>query len=801
MTIPRFLRAAMKPSWFSTRRPRLRRAGACALAGAAVLLPLGSALDAQTIDPRALQQDSVNTNDPSEVFLKAYTSVQQAERLEQDGKRNPALAKYRFAASLLEQLIQTNPNWQPLIVRYRLRNTSETIRRLEEKGAVQAATPAPGMTLRPGAPGDTDDLPAPDNQGPTRNSLTPPVPVADTSALDKTIADLKTKLSKTQKELKSAVDSLSAAQKEKKEALATAQKDKKEALAAAQKEKEDTAAAAEKEKQALVKARDDMESQMKTARSDAQAAQKKFDQTTTDRDRLQAQLAKTEERLKDLSVKSPDAIQTRKELRDQVADLKKQVARAQTVTDSAGKTRAEFDAHLAEDEKRIADLTKERDAATAQADLTRDAARTIETLQGQNTALTQKLTDAETRIASLTEESIQKKEELAGMQQELTGLRDQLATSRDQNDRSATTVTELRQQLDEGAKKLEDMKAKGMTGEDFARMTKENELLRGIVLRELKVQSRQAAARKLLTDELARLDVQSATLNTQIEELGRPTTQLSDEERSLFKEPLVTISDAEDSSSKEVTIQQFGANHQPNDTTPASSPTPAVAATPPDRTAQADPLPDDHQPRATPSHGGGAPKVVTSSQPLVSEELLPMAREAQENFARGKYTDAERVYDKLLSRDPKNAYLLSNQGVVLFRQDKLKSAEVVLKKALQVTPKDPFCLATLGIVYYRMHRYDDALTFLTQAIQLDPRNATAHNYLGITSSQKGWPEAALEEIQKAITINPNYADAHFNIAVIYATNQPPAKEQAQRHYKIATSLGATPDPTLEKMIQ
>ena len=103
-----------------------------------------------------------------------------------------------------------------------------------------------------------------------------------------------------------------------------------------------------------------------------------------------------------------------------------------------------------------------------------------------------------------------------------------------------------------------------------------------------------------------------------------------------------------------------------------------------------------------------------------------------------------------------------------------------------------------GIVYYRMHRYDDALTYLTQAIQLDPRNATAHNYLGITSSQKGWPEAALEEIQKAITINPNYADAHFNIAVIYATNQPPAKEQAQKHYKIATSLGATPDPTLEK---
>ena len=59
----------------------------------------------------------------------------------------------------------------------------------------------------------------------------------------------------------------------------------------------------------------------------------------------------------------------------------------------------------------------------------------------------------------------------------------------------------------------------------------------------------------------------------------------------------------------------------------------------------------------------------------------------------------------------------------------------------------------------------------------------------------------MEELQKAINLNPNYADAHFNIAVVYATYQPPAKDRAQEHYKIATSLGAAPDPTLEKLIK
>lgn len=124
MKLPRFLRTAV-------------------MACAASLLPLESTVHAQAAPP----PEAVNTSDPSETFLKAYTSVQQAEKLEQEGKRAPAVAKYRFAASLLEQLSQTNPNWQPLIVRYRLRNTTETIRRLEEKGTLQAATPPPSPAM------------------------------------------------------------------------------------------------------------------------------------------------------------------------------------------------------------------------------------------------------------------------------------------------------------------------------------------------------------------------------------------------------------------------------------------------------------------------------------------------------------------------------------------------------------------------------------------------------------------------------------------------------------------------------
>ena len=342
---------------------------------------------------------------------------------------------------------------------------------------------------------------------------------------------------------------------------------------------------------------------------------------------------------------------------------------------------------------------------------------------------------------------------------------------------------------------MADLKSKGMSSEDLARMTNENNLLKGIVMRQLKADAVRANARKLVSDELARLEVQSDVLNEQIGQLGRPTVQLTEEERNLFKDPLVEVSDADPAAFAAKITAVKPKSLADAAVAPEASPTTGSLSAPPIDQAAPPAVAE-----ASPDPASGGPQVKVDPKPNVSAELQPLAAQAEESFHRGHYNEAEEAYRKLLARDPKNPYLLSNQGVVLFRQNKLKSAEVVLKKAVNFDPKDAFAQSTLGIVYYRMHRYDDAIASLTTAIQLDPKNATAHNYLGITSSQKGWPEAALEEVQKAIALNPKYADAHFNIAVIYATSQPPAKEQAQEHYNTAVSLGATPDAALEKLI-
>jgi tetratricopeptide (TPR) repeat protein len=195
------------------------------------------------------------------------------------------------------------------------------------------------------------------------------------------------------------------------------------------------------------------------------------------------------------------------------------------------------------------------------------------------------------------------------------------------------------------------------------------------------------------------------------------------------------------------------------------------------------------------------PGVKTAPEPAVPPELIGLAREAKDQFERGNYREAEKIYQKALAKAPNNLYILSNQGVVYFRGQKYKLAEEAFKKAIAIAPEDDFSHCTLGIVYYSQGKLDEAINELTKALAINPKNATAHNYLGITASQKGWQEAAMKELETATALDPNYADAHFNLAVVFATITPPNKEGARQHYKRATELGAEPDSALEQMLK
>src|SRR3954469_10477337 len=108
------------------------------------------------------------TEDPSEVFLKAYMTSQQGEKLEHDNQFKAALAKFRFAGSLLDELRKTHAEWQPAIVEYRSRKIGESILRVQSKIGTQTDLAA---TATPAAPAVSSSPYLPQNAGPAEPSV------------------------------------------------------------------------------------------------------------------------------------------------------------------------------------------------------------------------------------------------------------------------------------------------------------------------------------------------------------------------------------------------------------------------------------------------------------------------------------------------------------------------------------------------------------------------------------------------------------------------------------------------------
>jgi Tfp pilus assembly protein PilF len=205
---------------------------------------------------------------------------------------------------------------------------------------------------------------------------------------------------------------------------------------------------------------------------------------------------------------------------------------------------------------------------------------------------------------------------------------------------------------------------------------------------------------------------------------------------------------------------------------------------------------------AEPEELGGGPLVATSTpRPAgLDADLAMKAQEATDAFQQNRFAEAEKLFAEVVEEDPDNVYALSNLGVVRFKLQKFPEAEEVLEKAVELDPQDAFSYETLGIVYFSQGKIDDAIEVLTKALSQDDSRWTAHNFLGIAASRKGWPEAAEKELLKAVELNPQYGDAHYNLAVLYATQQPPSFGLAAKHYRRALSLGSSRSVDLERLL-
>jgi len=164
---------------------------------------------------------------------------------------------------------------------------------------------------------------------------------------------------------------------------------------------------------------------------------------------------------------------------------------------------------------------------------------------------------------------------------------------------------------------------------------------------------------------------------------------------------------------------------------------------------------------------------------------------------RARIIEVEAKVAALAPKTPPSASVMQVSGIPDLSTDRLTA----LQQAVKTSPNDPAAYRDLGVACFQLGQTGPAIEALGRAIALDPNNVYAHNYLGCALMKKGRVESAAKEFHRVIELEEGFAEAHYNLAILYATEDPPALTAARTHYKRALELGMVADPHLAKVLK
>ncbi|MEM7601376.1 MAG: tetratricopeptide repeat protein, partial [Verrucomicrobiota bacterium] len=414
---------------------------------------------------------------------------------------------------------------------------------------------------------------------------------------------------------------------------------------------------------------------------------------------------------------------------------------------------------------RLTEVERERDNLAEVVRGEGNGGKALKELMERNRALTEQLDRAEQLATSLSELSKGKDQDIAMLKSEISRIKVERDKLLSDNMRHQRNIEELKRDLE--------MLSDGLTQEEKDAMAsaspierQENELLRSMVLKQLRRQAHVKQAKELLLRQLEKLGSRSDTLLGLVEDMATGS-QLTEEEKALFKSP----------QSKEIVeAATMNAPFEP------AGPVNSMSAT-----------------LVAPGSGPAADGVVKDQKLTV--ELSQIEKAARMDFSEGRYSEAEAGFLEYLRYRPRNVACLCNLGVLKIAVKNYSEAEYFLEKALAIDKESGLAHYLLGRTFFLQNRLDEALAKLEEGLNFDPQNAKAHNTLGVISTRKGWVARAEKAFTSAVSINPKYGDAHFNLAVLHVTRDEPNAKAAGKHYFEALHLGIPRDDAIESFLK
>jgi Flp pilus assembly protein TadD len=706
----------------------------------------------------------IGTDDAADQFFRGFVLKKDAETMEQEGNLQGALSLYQKMKSIFDAVGDAHPEWQPGMLNNRRALTDQAISRVQARLAQPAPVATPATIPMPAAATTAAPL---FNQTP--NGVPAPGALASSAATPSSgaIPSLSEVLAQWESTYRQRMTTLESQNTVMQGDLAkwqhwyewasgeiTTSRDKQKKLEADIKTKESTITT------------------MRMEVAAGKATQEQLDTLTKEKIGIEVEYKKAVQRLAAAETAAAEARQKLTEsavrintveaernkiLAERDAAIQERDAKAAALVAAEKKT-AEAEKRAQEANQKVTAVEKDRDAKSAQLlglkteidQLKKRKPSELESesmkkLLAENDRLKKELESAQRQIVNLKSEATRKDQEIAKLRTEITTFQGEIAKLRQQSGTYQTQVADLTLQL----KQLQEKKPADMPPE----VVQDNAVLREIIMRQLRSQYRQQQARELVIAELKKMEGVSSRLLEQIEELKAGSLTLSPEEEKLFTDP--SMRELLSSSGIQGTLIA------------------RISKT-----------------------GDSADANGKKDSPI--DDLLKKANEA---FSNRQFNMAAGIFEDALRADPKNTLALVGLGYAREREQKYTEAETALKKCLLIDPQNESAAFQLGVTYFKQERLDDSMASFERGLMINPKNARGRHYLGIIATKKNFRERAEREFKSALALDPSYGEAHYNLAVLYATWDPPQWDKARTEYQEALKKGVTPDQSMEALLK
>ena len=145
-----------------------------------------------------------------------------------------------------------------------------------------------------------------------------------------------------------------------------------------------------------------------------------------------------------------------------------------------------------------------------------------------------------------------------------------------------------------------------------------------------------------------------------------------------------------------------------------------------------------------------------------SFELSPERRlmaHAAEHQKEGRVDEAERIYRRVLRKNPDNVDALRLLALLAMRVDRQDDAESLLQRAIEIAPDFLLALLDLGRLRKEQDRYEEALECFDRVIALEPSQPQAHFLRAATLARASFTQESIDAYRSCLAVRPGHVGA------------------------------------------